>query len=831
VSQPSKWWIAFHSFDMTIPEAAGKHSKVCCNFCGTELSAGGKKAVLSSHLSVCNHLAHAIISSIEDCSVPAGGKRIDDEVNVMTLNDIVKPFKEKEDQLIKTSSIKSSKWWYAFHQFDTTKAETPGKEPMVCCNFCGWEVKTGQNFNTKSLHRHLANCNPLAHRIIASIGDGNKAQQIPLAAAPETVPSRGVIDLSTDTDPGTVGKSGQSKLTSQKAQDQSITAVTKCLVANRLPLSLGESKEFQAMLETFSKLGSEGLLSISREATKKRVWMMSVEMKNAMVEEMRGGELITASACWEACGNEKVQFLSASWIHDFALHTAVLDIQPIADTPTSVEASQTLQSTLKEMEISQNVCVPFLISGAAGPSNTIGRTLAEDEHTANILGLDSLLESIVSIVYKQEFFGGDGIVPADVVAKARKLAAMFQTSSKLSQDSVNAQQQMEGKEKTDNPLVPLQDLVKKYWSVYEMISRLMELRAAFCALSENDSIPVDLQLSSAEWDVLVQVQYVLKPFMQAPVLLAGRKYVAASLIPFAVDAIKQALDSILGSGADDLPSEELRPSAVACTKALLASLEETFYDLNNIFDASFEEEPSCVHEAVWIAHALDPRFKKLPTLKGNNKSKRDVVWNGVLKLLVSTVKKQKDLEDRAKEEETSAEEKEAALNADEEESKSAGADLPADIPPQEGTALKGVDTSAGNAVDKFFAALEHTEDENVECLRDGSDESIEQACKNELQAFKFEPQLSFFREVAADSRGGFTKKVENSPLDWWKVNYLKYPFLWKLSKRYLAIPATCAPVRHAFKSDGYSEMLEQLRRASSEGNDQSVFVNENLHWW
>jgi hypothetical protein len=40
----------------------------------------------------------------------------------------------------------------------------------------------------------------------------------------------------------------------------------------------------------------------------------------------------------------------------------------------------------------------------------------------------------------------------------------------------------------------------------------------------------------------------------------------------------------------------------------------------------------------------------------------------------------------------------------------------------------------------------------------------------------------------------------NCPLKWWSLNHSKYPSVWKLAERILAIQATSAPAERVFSS-------------------------------
>jgi hypothetical protein len=64
------------------------------------------------------------------------------------------------------------------------------------------------------------------------------------------------------------------------------------------------------------------------------------------------------------------------------------------------------------------------------------------------------------------------------------------------------------------------------------------------------------------------------------------------------------------------------------------------------------------------------------------------------------------------------------------------------------------------------------------------------------------------------------------PLQWWKINHMKYPTLWRLCKIYHAIPATSASSERAFSVSGniVTQRQCQLATGTVEGMH---FLHEN----
>lgn len=71
-----------------------------------------------------------------------------------------------------------------------------------------------------------------------------------------------------------------------------------------------------------------------------------------------------------------------------------------------------------------------------------------------------------------------------------------------------------------------------------------------------------------------------------------------------------------------------------------------------------------------------------------------------------------------------------------------------------------------------------------------------------------------------------TDGIHNSPLDWWRVQQVKFPILAQLARRYLCVPATSAPSERVFSAAGITIANDRARLTPDHANDL-VFLRHN----
>ena len=89
--------------------------------------------------------------------------------------------------------------------------------------------------------------------------------------------------------------------------------------------------------------------------------------------------------------------------------------------------------------------------------------------------------------------------------------------------------------------------------------------------------------------------------------------------------------------------------------------------------------------------------------------------------------------------------------------------------------------------------------------------TTEEKIKQELDQYLSHPQL----------------EMEDSPLDWWKVEHSRYPRLAKLARKYLCICATSVPSERVFSCAGQI-VSDERSSLKPDKVDMLVFLARNL---
>ena len=96
-------------------------------------------------------------------------------------------------------------------------------------------------------------------------------------------------------------------------------------------------------------------------------------------------------------------------------------------------------------------------------------------------------------------------------------------------------------------------------------------------------------------------------------------------------------------------------------------------------------------------------------------------------------------------------------------------------------------------------------------------ETVGVVMQNELDLYKSAKGL----KLTDPETGKFS-----NPLDWWRVHQSDFPYLAKLSIRYLAIPATSAPSERVFSTAGLTISKDRASLESSRANEL-VFLHDS----
>lgn len=124
---------------------------------------------------------------------------------------------------------------------------------------------------------------------------------------------------------------------------------------------------------------------------------------------------------------------------------------------------------------------------------------------------------------------------------ARELVAFIQKSSQAEKSLFHAQLA----HGVVTPLTVMADVITRWWSTYMMIKRLLMLKAFFALMALKGEL--EKNLSDYHWEILRQLEILLRPFKEIQKVLEGQKYVTLSLVPYLISVARSGLEKISDS--------------------------------------------------------------------------------------------------------------------------------------------------------------------------------------------------------------------------------------------------------------------------------------------
>jgi len=355
--------------------------------------------------------------------------------------------------------------------------------------------------------------------------------------------------------------------------------------------------------------------------------------------------------------------------------------------------------------------------------------------------------------------------------------------------SPQALKKLRDKQVEGRALVPIQDVVTRWWSTYSMCDRLLVLRGYINLLSAEGELSFT-DLTDRQWDIIVDLHFLLKPFMIAQRLLEGEVYVTVSLVPYMIYKMRKGLQTLI-----DLDTSS--PYVRSIAREMLVIFNRNFGEgadgtvaTENLVLGE-RSRPKGLNMLILMASLLDPRMKGGVGLSMEDQA---VIYLHIRDALLRIAAEAREQQD------------------DNEE-------FPAERPVQPIQNNNRQHINNNFDIDMFdeINLLHNAQVRRPLEAVDQQQLHVEEIVDAELALYKDEPTISMFS----------TPGVYNDPLSWWRLNTRKYKLLSKLASRILCIPATSAPSERVFSVAGLTIAKDRARLASGTANDL-IFLHEAI---
>jgi hypothetical protein len=673
-----------------------------------------------------------------------------------------------------TNGTKNEVWQF-FKVYNENKFKT-----RVFCVLCKSDVSYGKTHSTSNLEKHMQRHHKKEY---ASIMKERAEKRLKIHA-----------EIS-----GSTSLPKQQKISSyMETVDNYQECLVKWMIDSYQPLSAVEKDSFRAMINCLNSKAP--VIGFDKIRT-----LMSNKYFDAMHDVstiLKGKAVALTTDAWTSIAKEGYVTCTIHFIEPktWTLHHFSLGIFKKDGNSTAVDVVRYAEGHMQNFNVTyhQLTCV---VTDTESTMIAAGRIFKEKSSEAGGSTawhgcIDHKLELVTKLAFKD--------VPESIgtMATCRAIVAFFNSSSQATEKL---------KEKTKArlgvALTVIQDVVTRWWSTYSMCERLLRLRNILTIMHLDGDMR--LHLTEAHWVVVKDMVALLKPFMVAQRLLEGQSYVTISLIPYMLYKIRSGL---MAANAD--PTSSLQVRSVS-TLMLVKFNEEFGTGEQNTVATDYLAEGSRrrvkgLPKIVMIAMCLDPRTK---SAIGIPLADREVIWEYVFDDLVDLV---------------------LQIGPP-----IAPAPVPL-VPAQEQPLVQGRNRNNhlgfgyAHDVDDFLHELDENvnDEDDLQELIDANDdpenligdaaenwnrETVGEIIRAEIDLYKSAKGL----KLTDPETGNYS-----NPLHWWRVHQSDFPYLAKLSVRYLAIPATSAPSERVFSTAGLTISKERARLESSRANEL-VFLHDS----
>lgn len=690
------------------------------------------------------------------------------------------PGRRAEYRLVKKHGT-TSPWWkyFSVYHFQHYKDDIECKK-MAVCRSCFTECNVAKGIKGLSTHmqtHHVDVYNKIMYpHLFRPDGDDGSSK----SGATSTTTTRVGVDK----------QLGAVKLPSiAKKSADVVAATTAWVIEENQPLNAVEKPAFRRMLKTIDPLCPQ----TSAKKLRDDISFLGLVSREALKRELKGKYFSLTTDHWTSPNDETYSCLTAHWIENSEMHSAVLAFEVFNGTTTGFALGEDFVRIFELYEFDLKYVVA-VVTDTTGNMNTFGEYLRQ-RGVKHLYCVDHVLHLNAKLAYVDSNLPDSG----NAMKTARSLVEYF-TKSTQAMGKLLRQQAQNEHYAGCVPLKPLQDVVTRWWSTYRMLSRLRYLRRAIQVLVVNQSVAA-IDLTPAQYDIIEDVENLLKPTAEAQRLLEGEKYPTISLVPYFLYSIRRQYEEMAVDYTRSAPILNL------CS-VLLKDFEKRYLPRSSLVFSTDIRRAGGRYEGIpsdtIIASALDPRTKNLSPFIPEDE--HETVWNEVLNLMIRL----KGATDTPSSTSVPTSSTPVATAVD------ALSGRPMQQARLEVSRTRNMfdDLNASNKA-QDAAVARNNNDINAEGARDYN----KRFCLEELKRYRFgEVSLPMFRQG--------TEEQYSDPLQWWEDRKIVYPTLYALSQRFLSIPATSAPSERLWS---LASRIVTIRRAKLESTliSDLMFVKEN----
>ena len=682
-----------------------------------------------------------------------------------------------------------------------------GTNNNACCNLCGAVFKLGVDATPTPLKRHIEAEHKNVWLVINPQANATIESNTNTTSKKRSLVNQPTISFPPRTDSKT------KRQERAQAEENCARATAEYIACCNRPFSDVDHPRFRKMQDAVAEVGRHnGSYQTSRRTVRTKIFELAAKARVSLKARLKGKKLTATGDHWTSKGHDNYSCLTVHWIEDFKLESAVLSVYAYQGSTCADNLVVDFADKLEEWGIGKDD-LHFVVTDTAANMNSFGVKLELLHGIEHLYCIDHVLQLVAKLAFDADLVcdddtGGESDNDKDsdldddgkrkkpsvtVLKAARNLVMHFNKSTQATEALKKIQKDQFN---TAVPLNVIQDVVTRWWSTLSMVERLFRLKEALALYEARNYFQTSpskkkaRMLTTEEWDVLSDLQTILKPFQVAQKAFEGQKYLTISIIPFVLYCIHSELTQLV-----EVSGSEVNSSVKDIAEKLLVSFESRFGDMTAPFSRNTRRgtanRQNGLHRAVMFAHCLDPRFKGLQTI--TNVGNKIALWGALLGEMVAL----------GPDDEVEPAKEGTAVD-------SSHIDLTQENNVTTGRLAKKSKSGwleAGCAFSKYAVLLQpaDTDDSNL-----GGEIWIE-LCRKELNAYKLERSMG----------------PEGDPLGWWRLNHKQYPILWRLAEMYLAIPASSAPSERAFSMAGNIITVKRCRMATDTLEDV-LFLQSNI---